>query len=92
MLSLSEVPRPGAGYLAHMLPSSATFTGHLDEAEAIYDESQNNLVGLRTFLGTPPTPQHTVLIGATGAGKSVHMRDFLEQTAGYYHYTVISDL
>lgn len=77
------------GYLADMLPFSATFTGHLDEAEAIYDGSQNNLVGLRTFLGTPPTPQHTVLIGATGAGKSVHMRDFLEQTAGYYHYTVI---
>jgi len=54
-------------YLADMLPFSATFTGHLAEAEAIYDGSQNNLVGLRTFLGTPPTPQHTVLIGATGA-------------------------
>ena len=77
------------GYLADMLPFSATFTGHLDEAEAIYDGSQNNLVGLRTFLGNPPSPQHTVLIGATGAGKSVHMRDFLEQTAGYYDYTVI---
>ena len=76
-------------YLADMLPFSATFTGHLSEAEAIYDGSQNNLVGLRTFLGTPPTPQHTVLIGATGAGKSVHMRDFLEQTAHSYDYTVI---
>jgi hypothetical protein len=76
-------------YLADLLPFSATFTGHLAEAEAIYDGSQNNLVGLRTFLGTPPTPQHTVLIGATGAGKSVHMRDFLEQTAAYYDYTVI---
>jgi len=76
-------------YLADMLPFSATFTGHLDEAEAIYDGSQNNLVGLRTFLGSPPTPQHTVLIGATGAGKSVHMRDFLEQTACYYDYTVL---
>jgi len=76
-------------YLADMLPISATFTGHLAEAEAIYDGSQNNLVGLRTFLGTPATPQHAVLIGATGAGKSVHMRDFLEQTAAYYHYTVL---
>src|SRR4029077_15942724 len=72
------------GYLADMLPVSATFTGHLNEAEAIYDGSQNNLVGLRTFLGTPPTPQHTVLIGATGAGKSLVMRDLLEQTAPYY--------
>ena len=76
-------------YLADLLPFSATFTGHLAEAEAIYDGSQNNLVGLRTFLGSPPTPQHTVLIGATGAGKSMHMRDFLEQTAPYYPYTVI---
>jgi hypothetical protein len=77
------------GYLADMLPFSATFTGHLAEAEAIYDGAQNNLVGLRTFLGNPPTPQHAVLLGATGAGKSMQMRDFLEQTAGYYHYTVI---
>ncbi|MEO6994874.1 MAG: hypothetical protein ABI273_14800 [Lacunisphaera sp.] len=76
-------------YLADMLPFSATFTGHLGEAEALYDGSQNNLVGLRTFIGSPPSPQHTVLIGATGAGKSVHMRDFLEQTAGYYQYSVI---
>ncbi len=76
-------------YLADLLPFSATFTGHLAEAEAIYDGSQNNLVGLRTFLGTPPTPQHTVLIGATGAGKSMHMRDFLEQTAPYFSYTVL---
>lgn len=76
-------------YLADLLPFSATFTGHLAEAEALYDGSQNNLVGLRTFLGNPPTPQHTVLLGATGAGKSMHMRDFLEQTAPYYHYTVI---
>ena len=76
-------------YLADLLPFSATFTGHLAEAEALYDGSQNNLVGLRTFLGSPASPQHTVLIGATGAGKSVHMRDFLEQTAARYHYSVI---
>ncbi len=76
-------------YLADLLPFSATFTGHLAEAEAIYDGTQNNLVGLRTFLGTPPTPQHGVLLGATGAGKSLTMRDLLEQTGPYYAYTVI---
>lgn len=76
-------------YLADLLPISATFTGHLAEAEAIYDGAQNNLVGLRTFIGSPPSPQHAVLLGATGAGKSVHMRDFLEQTAPYFDYTVI---
>ncbi len=77
-------------YLADLLPFSATFTGLLDGAEAIYDGAQQgNLVGLRTFIGNPPTPQHAVLLGATGAGKSVHMCDLLEQTAAYYHYTVI---
>jgi hypothetical protein len=76
-------------YLADMLPFSATFTGHLGEAEAIYDGAQNNLVGLRTFIGNPPSPQHAVLLGATGAGKSMQMRDFLEQTAPYFDYTVL---
>jgi type IV secretion system protein TrbE len=76
-------------YLADMLPFSATFTGHLAEAEAIYDGAQGNLVGLRTFIGTPATPQHAVLLGATGAGKSVTMCDLLEQTTAYYHYTMI---
>ena len=77
-------------YLADLLPFSSTFTGHLKGAEAIYDGAQQgNLVGLRTFLGNPPTPQHAVLLGATGAGKSVHMCDLLEQTAAYYDYTVI---
>ncbi len=76
-------------YLADLLPFSATFTGHLADAEAIYDGAQNNLVGLRTFIGNPPSPQHAVLLGATGAGKSMHMRDFLEQTAPYFDYTVI---
>lgn len=76
-------------YLADLLPFSATFTGHLAQAEAFYEGSQNNLVGLRTFLGNPPTPQHAVLMGATGAGKSRFMRSFLEQTAPYYHYTAI---
>lgn len=76
-------------YLADLLPFSATFTGHLAEAEAIYDGAQGNLVGLRTFLGSPPSPQHAVLLGATGAGKSMHMRDFLEQTAHLFGYDAI---
>ncbi|MFZ5495454.1 MAG: VirB4 family type IV secretion system protein [Verrucomicrobiota bacterium] len=76
-------------YLADLLPFSATFTGHLAEAEAIYDGAQGNLVGLRTFLGDPPSPQHGVLLGATGAGKSMQMRDFLEQTAHHFAYDAI---
>jgi type IV secretory pathway VirB4 component len=74
-------------YLADMLPFSSTFTGYLEAAEALYVGSKNNLVGLRTFLNG--TPQHTVLIGMTGAGKSIHMEDILRQTEHYYDYTLI---
>ena len=44
-------------------------------------------MGVRTFVGG--TPQHTVLLGMTGAGKSYHMHDLLSQTQLYYHYNVI---
>ncbi|MCB1120616.1 MAG: hypothetical protein KJT03_03635 [Verrucomicrobiae bacterium] len=75
------------GYLADLLPFSGTFTGYLNQAEAIYDGNQNNLVGINTFVGD--TPQHTVLFGISGAGKSVFMEDLLSQTAHKFHYSVI---
>lgn len=74
-------------YLADLLPFSSTFTAHLAEAEAIYDGTNGNLAGVRTFIGG--TPQHAVLIGMTGAGKSYAMDDLLSQTQTGYHYTVI---
>jgi hypothetical protein len=74
-------------YLADMLPISATFTGNLNGAEALYDGGADNLVGLRTFIGG--TPQHAVLLGMSGAGKSVTMCDLLSQTELYYDYTVL---
>jgi hypothetical protein len=64
-------------YLADLVPWSATFTGHLEEAEAIYNGSKGNLVGIRIRLGN--TPQHGVLFGMTGAGKSVIIADLLAQ-------------
>lgn len=76
-------------YLADLLPFSATFTGHLAGAEIILEGSQRNLVGLRTFLGNPPSPQHAVLLGMTGAGKSCFMHRLLVETAARYDYTVI---
>ena len=76
-------------YLADLLPISATFTGHLTDAEIILDGAQRNLVGLRTFLGTPPSPQHAMLLGATGAGKSRFMHRLLVETAARYLYTVL---
>lgn len=74
-------------YLADLLPFSATFTGHLAEAEALYDGAHGNLAGVRTFVGD--SPQHAVLVGMTGAGKSMFMRDLLEQTDPLFDYTVI---
>lgn len=74
-------------YLADLLPFSATFTGALASAEALYDGSHGNVVGVGTFAGG--SPQHAVLLGMTGAGKSAAMHDLLLQTAGFYDYTVI---
>ncbi|MEO8350123.1 MAG: TraC family protein [Chthoniobacteraceae bacterium] len=78
-------------YLADMLPINATFTGHLATAEAIYDGGASNLVGIKTFSGEAGnlSPQHAVLLGMSGAGKSVTMCDLLSQTELYYDYTVL---
>lgn len=78
-------------YLADMLPVNATFTGHLETAEAIYDGGAANIVGIKTFAGASgeQTPQHAVLLGMSGAGKSVTMCDLLTQTELYYDYTVL---
>ncbi len=78
-------------YVADMLPISATFTGHLATAEAIYDGPMRNLVGVKTFSGSgeDATPQHAVLLGMSGAGKSVTVCDLLSQTEAYFDYTVI---
>ncbi len=78
-------------FLADMLPVTSTFTGHLATAEAIYDGPSNNLVGIETFSGSEDnkSPQHAVLLGMSGAGKSVSICDLLSQTEGYFAYTVI---
>jgi len=78
-------------YIADMLPVVSTFTGHLDTAEAIYEGPHQNLVGIKTFSGTAgnQSPQHAVLLGMSGAGKSVTVCDLLSQTEGYFAYTVI---
>ena len=67
--------------------SIATPTGDLADAEAIYDGANGNLVGIKTFAGG--APQHGVMFGMSGAGKSVNMIDLLTQTDPYYDYTVI---
>lgn len=74
-------------YLADLLPFAATFTGRLDRPEAIYDGSHDNLVGVSTEANG--SPQHAVLIGMTGAGKSEFMHDLLLQTAPFFGHTLL---
>lgn len=73
--------------LASMMPISNSFTGFLDNPEALYEGADGSLVGVKTFKAD--TPQHAILIGMTGAGKSVAMIDLLSQTSSYYDYTAI---
>ncbi|MBV9489688.1 MAG: hypothetical protein JO069_08195, partial [Verrucomicrobia bacterium] len=72
---------------ADLIPWSATFTGHLAGAEAIYNGARGNLVGIRTRLSG--TPQHGVLFGMTGAGKSVIISDLLAQIGHRFGFRLI---
>ncbi len=74
-------------WVADLLPLSSTFTGHLEGAEALYDGSNRNLIGVRNFLSG--TPQLAVLMGMTRTGKSGFMCDLLSQTTPYYDFTLI---
>jgi hypothetical protein len=73
--------------LAALLPFTSTFTGHLRDAEALFHGQSRNLVGFRSFAGS--TPQHTLVVGGTGAGKSVFLNSLLSQTEHEYERTVI---
>jgi type IV secretion system protein TrbE len=65
--------------LADLMPISSTFAGHLAEAQALYDSPGRSVVGIR--LVTPNgTPQHSVVIGVNGSGKSALLMDLMSQT------------
>jgi hypothetical protein len=77
--------------LADLLPISSTPTADLAEAEAIYDGPRGALMGVVTFVGKKGSqrPEHGIMFGASGAGKSVFTIDLLTQTAPYYDFTAI---
>jgi hypothetical protein len=65
--------------LADLLPVSSSFSGHLEEAQALYDSPGQSIVGLR--LVTPNgTPQHSIVIGVNGSGKSALLMDLMSQS------------
>ncbi|HEY5229199.1 MAG TPA: hypothetical protein VIJ19_11700 [Opitutaceae bacterium] len=71
--------------LADLMPVSSTFSGHLDEAQALYDSPGRSVVGIR--LVTPNgTPQHSVVVGVNGAGKSAFLMDLMSQSDCEWNY------
>ena len=65
--------------LADLLPISSTFSGHLEEAQALYDSPGRSVVGVR--LVTPNgTPQHSIVVGVNGSGKSALLMDLMSQS------------
>ncbi|HTL66209.1 MAG TPA: hypothetical protein VL200_00975 [Lacunisphaera sp.] len=76
-------------YLADLLPFSGTFTGALESAEALYDGTNLNLVGVSSQAGG--SPQHALVVGMSGSGKSEWSDDLFLQTAGEFAHTLIID-
>jgi type IV secretion system protein TrbE len=72
---------------AELLPWSASFSGRLDMAEAIYDSPSGGLVGLTTRVGD--TPQHMLIFGVVGSGKSILLTDLWAQIAHQFSYKII---
>ena len=65
--------------LADLMPISSTFTGHLDDAQALYDSPGNSVVGMR-LVTQNGTPQHSIVVGVNGSGKSALLIDLMSQT------------
>jgi type IV secretion system protein TrbE len=72
---------------AELIPWSASFTGRLEGAEALYDSASGGLVGLSFFVGG--VPQHFLIFGATRAGKSLLVTDLWAQVAHQFGFAVI---
>jgi hypothetical protein len=65
--------------LADLMPISSTFTGHLEEAQALYDSPGRSVVGVRLVTANG-TPQHSVVVGVNGSGKSALLMDLMSQS------------
>jgi hypothetical protein len=65
--------------LADLMPISSTFTGHLEEAQALYDSPGQSVVGIRLVTANG-TPQHSIVVGVNGSGKSALLMDLMSQT------------
>ena len=74
-------------HVANLIPYSASFTGDLAQAQALYLSSENSLVGFRFHVNG--LVQHTGVAGGTRAGKSVLYNNLLYQTGPFFDYDVL---
>lgn len=68
--------------LAAILPFSSSFTGKGKDGNILFEGDHGNLMTFSFFDGN--TPQHTLCLGQTGAGKSVNFVSILSQC--YYEF------
>ena len=78
---------PSVCFLQDLIPLSASYTGHLEAGEVLYDGADGNLVGMRAYANG--TPQHGVVIGTTRVGKSSQVIDYVSQTDCLYQFRCI---
>ncbi|MFI5337192.1 MAG: hypothetical protein ACHQ5A_10440, partial [Opitutales bacterium] len=74
-------------HVANLIPYSASFTGDLAQAQALYLSPENSLVGFRFHVNG--LVQHTGVAGGTRAGKSVLYNNLLYQTGPFFDYDVL---
>lgn len=77
--------------LADLMPISSTFTGNLDEAQALFDSPGGGVVGVRFFAGSDFTPQIATVTGINGAGKSSLIIESLGQCEHMLDYTYLQE-
>ncbi len=73
--------------LAAMLPFSSSFVGKGADGNIMFNGDHGNLMTMSFFDGN--TPQHTLCLGQTGAGKSVNFVSMLSQAYDEFDKIVI---
>jgi hypothetical protein len=74
-----------------LLPLGGSFTGHYGPVQALFPGNDNNMVNTVMFLGDgdATTPQNLVVVGGTGAGKSLATAKTLQETDPLFGFTAI---
>src|SRR5262249_14144633 len=76
-------------HLANLLPYSASFTGDLENAQALYQSSDRALAGFRFHVNG--LVQHTGIAGASRSGKSAQYNNLLYQTGPYFDCDILME-